>query len=119
VDIETGDADADNFIESFTGQLADDTAIGIAAAGNATIDVSFNTQEGDISSDQLQDANATSGDAVAGQVAGVVTSAGGSADLVLANTSEDVHAESGFSEFVNEVEEFVGQQVEGEEETGL
>ncbi len=68
--------------------------------------------DGDISSELAQDANAVSGDAVAGQVAGVVTSAGGSADLVLANTSEDVDGESGDASFDNDVEEFVGQQIE-------
>lgn len=57
-----------------------------------------------------QDASANSGDAVAGQVAGVVTSAGGSADLVLANTSEDVDGETGDADFFNETIEFVGQE---------
>ncbi|MEX0874896.1 MAG: hypothetical protein WD646_14495 [Actinomycetota bacterium] len=100
VDIETGDAFADNFGESFTGQLY--INLGGTPGGN--------DMEGDNSSELSQDAVATSGDAVGGQVAGIVTSAGGSADLVLANTSEDIDAESGVSEFVNEVEEFVGQQ---------
>jgi hypothetical protein len=119
VDIETGDAFAENFVDTFVGQFAVDTTL-IADAGFLAIavidDVAINEQDGDIASDVVQTANAASGDAVAGQVAGVVTSAGGSADLVLANTSEDIDAESGFSDFVNDVEEFVGQQVEGEED---
>ncbi len=105
VDVETGDALADNFVDHTVGQ----DAFGVEAA---------NFSDGEISSEIVQDASANSGDAVAGQVAGVVTSAGGSADLVLANTSEDVDAESGLSEFDNEVEEFVGQQIEGEVDPG-
>ncbi len=97
VDVETGDAFANNEVDYEVGQEND--------GGD-------NFDDGEISSELTQDANANSGDAVAGQVAGVVTSAGGSADLVLANTSEDVDAESGFSEFTNESEEFVGQQTD-------
>ncbi|MEX2537126.1 MAG: hypothetical protein WD646_00570, partial [Actinomycetota bacterium] len=78
VDIETGDAFAENDIEIEVGQET--------TGGD-------NFSDGEISSEVAQDASASSGDAVAGQVAGVVTSAGGSADLVLANTSEDVDAE--------------------------
>jgi hypothetical protein len=50
---------------------------------------------------------------VAGQVAGVVTSAGGSADLVLANTSEDSDAESGDGDFDNNDESFTGLNASG------
>ncbi|MEX0874893.1 MAG: hypothetical protein WD179_08035 [Actinomycetota bacterium] len=99
VDIETGLASADNFAGFNVAQESD-------GGGD-------NFSDGDISGEIAQDASATSGDAVAGQVAGVVTSAGGSADLVLANTSEDVDAESGDSFHFNEVDEFVGQQTEG------
>jgi len=97
VDVETGDAFAENEADYEVGQSSD--------GGD-------NFSDGEISSELAQDASANSGDAVAGQVAGVVTSAGGSADLVLANTSEDIDAESGFSEFQNDSEEFVGQQVD-------
>jgi hypothetical protein len=97
VDVETGDAYSENDAEYFVGQE------------NDTDD---NFSDGEIASELAQDASTNSGDAVAGQVAGVVTSAGGSADLVLANTSEDVDGETGFSEFVNESEEFVGQETE-------
>jgi hypothetical protein len=101
VDIETGLASADNFVGHTVAQESD-------GGGD-------NFSDGEIDSVIAQDASANSGDAVAGQVAGVVTSAGGSADLVLANTSEDVDAESGQSFFFNEIEEFVGQQIEGDE----
>jgi hypothetical protein len=96
VDVETGDAFVENFVEHDVGQEID--------TGDAD-----NFSDGEISSEIAQDASANSGDAVAGQVAGVVTSAGGSADLVLANTSEDVDGETGDSDFFNETVEFVGQ----------
>jgi hypothetical protein len=102
-DVETGDADADNFATPFVGQLYFNG--GLLNGGGE------NDMVGDISYELAQDASAASGDAVAGQVAGVVTSAGGSADLVLANTSEDVDAESGEAEFDNEDESFVGQEI--------
>jgi hypothetical protein len=60
-----------------------------------------NLQEGDNSGDTDQNANASTGDAVAGEVIGVVTSAGGSADVVLANSSLDSDAETGDSSFFN------------------
>jgi hypothetical protein len=94
-DVETGDAFATNLLDSFVGQTTENDQ---------------NESQGDIESEVAQDASANSGDAVAGQVAGVVTSAGGSADLVLANTTEDVDAETGTSDFFNETDEFVGQQ---------
>ncbi len=110
VDLETGDGDATNAFAAFVGQRDGFTNI-VAAdveAGTAT-----NVQDGDNSKELTQDAVASTGDAVGGQVAGVVTSAGGSADLVLANTSEDVDGESGDSSFHNSDDEFVGQSVGG------
>ncbi|MEX0874894.1 MAG: hypothetical protein WD179_08040, partial [Actinomycetota bacterium] len=64
VDIETGDATGSNEADSFTGQLADDILIGIAAGVNATVANSVNAQEGDNSSDVAQAADASSGDGV-------------------------------------------------------
>ncbi|MEX0875712.1 MAG: hypothetical protein WD179_12200 [Actinomycetota bacterium] len=101
VDVSTGDAYTENDAELEVGQEN-------LSGGDS------NWDDGEISADVAQDAASSSGDAVAGTVAGVVTSAGGSADLVLANTSEDVDAETGDSEFVNELEEFVGQQISGD-----
>ncbi len=114
VDITTGDADADNLLGSFTGQLAEGTETNIVAAVGGAIagttgDISFNTMQGDNSSDHVQDANAVSGDGVGGQVIGVVTSAGGSADVVAANTSEDVDIETGDADADNLLGSFTGQ----------
>ncbi len=101
VDVETGLASADNFIDSYVGQ-------------NTFNGGGDNFSDGEISSLVTQNSTASSGDAVAGQVAGVVTSAGGSADLVLANTSEDVDGETGDSFMFNATDEFVGQNAQGE-----
>jgi hypothetical protein len=112
VDLETGDGDASNDFAAFVGQNVGDATIG---GGAAAVDVdvltSVNAQDGDNEKELSQDAVASTGDAVGGQVAGVVTSAGGSADLVLANTSEDVDGDTGDSDFNNTDEEFVGQNV--------
>jgi len=54
-----------------------------------------------------QTADAASGDGVGGQVIGVVTSAGGSADLVLDNESSDAEVESGDGDFTNDSDAFV------------
>ncbi len=100
VDVETGLASSENFIDSFVGQSVD------SGTGD-------NFSDGEIESTLVQDSTAGSGDAVAGQVAGIVTSAGGTADLVLANTSEDADAETGDAFMFNDDLEFVGQQIEG------
>ena len=97
VDIETGDADASN--NAYVVAIQASYAYAYAGAlGDADVEI------GDASAAAAQSANAVSGDGVAGQVAGVVTSAGGSADLVLANTSEEVDVETGDAEFDNEAD---------------
>jgi hypothetical protein len=106
VDVETGDAASDNDFDAFVGLTAG-TGTFVGAA-DIVSDAAANLQEGDNAKDISQSADATSGDAVAGQVAGVVTSAGGSADLVLANTSVDSDAESGDGDFSNDDDSFTG-----------
>ena len=112
VEIETGDAESSNDFAAFVGMTN-----GSTTALNAADDILNNTAPnvfvGDNEKSLTQDATANSGDAVAGQVAGVVTSAGGSADLVLANTSEDADAESGDGEFQNSDESFTGLTASG------
>jgi len=111
VDVETGDADSSNDNDAFVGLTAGTgTLVGAADIFN---DASVNIQEGDNAGEVSQSADATSGDAVAGQVAGVVTTAGGSADLVLANTSEDSDAESGDGDFTNDGSSFTGLNAGG------
>ena len=51
--------------------------------------------DGDVEGNAGQSADAASGDGVGGQVIGVVTSAGGSADLVLDNESTDSDVDTG------------------------
>jgi hypothetical protein len=67
-----------------------------------------NTQEGDNTSRLTQNATSASGDAVAGEVIGVVTSSGGSADVVLANSSANSDAQSGDSRFANDDVSVIG-----------
>jgi hypothetical protein len=109
VDVETGETLAENDVAAFVGLTAGtDTNLGDVEADDIDNATATNVQEGDNDKSVSQSADASSGDAVGGQVAGVVTSAGGSADLVLANTSVDSDAESGESEFSNDDDSFTG-----------
>jgi len=96
-DVETGDALASNEATPTVGLLS--------VAQNAT---STTVQNGNNRDSADQSAEATSGDAIAGQVGGVVTSAGASASVVLANTSMDIDAETGQAIFDNSDTAFVG-----------
>jgi hypothetical protein len=111
VSVETGDADSANDFASFVGLTGGSTtALNAADILNGA---AANVLEGDNASEVIQSAEAASGDGVAGQVAGVVTSAGGSADLVLANTSVDADAETGDGDFANSNESFTGLNASG------
>jgi len=109
-DISTGDARTGNDFASFVG-LNQASATGIAAADILSGGAASNVQEGSNSKNLTQDASATSGDSVAGEVAGVVTSAGGSADLVLANTSTNSSTDTGDGRFFNTDSSFTGLNV--------
>jgi HAMP domain-containing protein len=111
IDAETGEAFAANEVAAFVGLTAgSDTAVTAADILNGA---AANVQDGDNAAESVQAAQAASGDSVGGQVAGVVTSAGGSADLVLANTSEDSDAETGDSDFENFDTSFTGLNASG------
>ena len=106
--VTTGDTTASNTSSAFVG-LNDGGALSIGAV---TADISGvtteNLQEGDNRKTLSQSADASSGDAVAGQVSGVVTSAGGSASVVVANTSTGIDATTGEAVFDNTDAAFVG-----------
>jgi hypothetical protein len=108
--VETGSADATNHAAEFVG--LNDSPTTTVGGGPLASDASGvnaeNLQEGDNHKTLSQTADATSGDAVAGQVAGVVTSAGGTASVVLDNTSTDIDAQSGKGHFDNTDAGFVG-----------
>jgi hypothetical protein len=108
--VTTGDATSDNSGAGFTGLL--DAASSSVQASGADVNNAFgtNVQSGDNTGTLNQTANAVSGDGVAGQVAGVVTSAGGSAAVTLANTSTNVDSTSGDSNFANSSSMFDGLQ---------
>jgi hypothetical protein len=108
VDIKTGDADANNDAAAFVGLNVSGSSTFVDASDVNLATGAINAQDGDNDGSFDQTANATSGDGVAGQVAGVVTSAGGSADLVLANHSSDSDAKTGDGEFSNTDQLFVG-----------
>ena len=101
-----GDPDAENLCR------ADVNAEVGGAPGTATSttgDHCINT--GDAEGAIGQAADAASGDGVGGQVIGVVTSAGGSADLVLDNESSDAEIDSGDGDFTNDGDAFVTSSV--------
>jgi hypothetical protein len=62
---------------------------------------SIRRKTGDANAKTTQSASAHSGDAIGGQVTGVVTAPGGNVDLVLANHSEDIQATTGDAESNN------------------
>src|SRR5207244_1915711 len=96
-----------NSANEFVGlNAATDTHVGAADVAN-TAPVT-NLQEGDNKYDLNQTVTATSGDGVGGEVIGVVTSAGGSASVVAANTSTNVDIQTGDARAFNDAAAFVG-----------
>src|SRR5687768_17415498 len=91
--------------------------VGLLAVGgafspaNGDIDSSdaTNVHEGDNDGDTTQDGDGQSGDAVVGQVAGVVSEGDASVDAT--NRSEDVDAESGDVSGVNDIASVVANVV--------
>jgi hypothetical protein len=110
VDISTGSARSFNDFAAFVG-LNSATNTDVVSADVLNSGPASNVQEGSNKKSLMQNASATSGDSVAGQVAGVVTSAGGSADLVLANTSSNSDTSSGDGRFSNSDSSFTGLSV--------
>jgi len=108
VSIKTGDASGSNDAATFTGLNASGTQTSVSASDLSLTTGAVNAQEGDNSSDISQSADASSGDGVGGEVIGVVTSAGGSADIVAANTSTDVDVKTGDADASNNAAAFVG-----------
>src|SRR5581483_6327977 len=96
-DIESGDARIANTASTFTGL-------------DASTATAANVQRGDNKSNISQDAETASGNVSDGQIIGVVTSSGGSADVVLANTSSFNDVESGRAKSTNDSNTFTGLQ---------
>jgi hypothetical protein len=113
--VTTGDALASNNVSSFVGLSFAPTltvTTGVLASDISGVHAD-NIQDGSNRKTLSQAADATSGDAVAGEVAGVVTSAGGSSSVVLANTSDNMDVKSGNALFDNTDNGFVGLTVLG------
>ena len=104
-----GDASASNSASGFVGLEAASETFSFADIENLSAD---NVHEGDNSASFDQTAEAAGGDGVGGMVTGVVTSAGGSADLVLANTGGD--AEAGSASMHNDSTTFTGLNAFGQ-----
>lgn len=102
VDARSGDASGANDVSAFVGQDAS-RGLGVSDLANVT---ARNIQEGDneFRSDQM--AQASSGDAVGGQVAGVVGD--GDVDAIFDNLSVDVDLRTGDADTENDGAAFVG-----------
>jgi hypothetical protein len=109
-DAQSGDADAENSSAAFVG-LAAGSSTAVGAADISLASGAANVQEGDNSGDVDQTQNATSGDALTGQIVAGITSAGGSADIVTANTTEDSSSTSGDADEQGSSALFVGLDV--------
>jgi hypothetical protein len=110
VDLSSGDADSDNNFAAFVG-LTSGSSTNLGAADDILNNTANNVQAGDNSSDILQNTDASSGDAVGGQIfGGTVT---GTVDAVLANTSEDTDADSGDADESSDIGQFTGLQASG------
>jgi len=122
VDVITGDANATNDANAFVGQDASgisnfDSATGCVVActvfGGATATVTAaNNQTGNNRGRLSQSASTTTGDGVAGQVIGAVTS-GGASSIDATNRSDNVSVTTGDGESVNSAISFVGQNLTG------
>jgi hypothetical protein len=108
VEVETGDATSENDFAAFVGLLAGtDTAV----ASDIDNESATNVQEGDNDVDLSQDSDASTGDAVGGQVFGAVAT--GASDVVLANTSEDADTTSGDADQSSDAAFFTGLAASG------
>lgn len=94
VDAESGDATAENSSAAFVGLIFGSNT-GISTADLSLASGAVNVQEGDNSGNVDQTQNATSGDAITGQIVAGTTS--GSADIAQANTTSDSSSTSGDS----------------------
>lgn len=113
--VETGESEANNAASEFVGlNFGSTLSVGQGVTADISSATAVNLQDGNNRKSVSQTADASSGDAVAGQVGGVVTSAGGSASVVLANTSTGIDAASGSTEFNNDEDAFVGLNVQGD-----
>jgi hypothetical protein len=109
----TGDALATNNVSAFVGLSFAPTltvTTGVIASDINGVNAD-NIQDGNNRKTLSQAAEATSGDAIAGEVSGVVTSAGATASVVLANTSTGMDVRSGDALFDNTDNGFVGLTV--------
>ena len=97
-----------NTAESADAFSSNDSRSFVGLHGEADDNTGSNIQDGNNRRTSSHSAEATTGDAIAGQVGGVVTAAGGASSVALDNTSEGIDAETGEAEFFNVDDLFVG-----------
>lgn len=85
-----------------------DAFVGLDAISALVAPTAFNLQEGDNKAVSSQSSSAVSGEPVAGQIVGVVTSAGDSSSVVLANASSNSDVESATARDAETLSEFIG-----------
>jgi len=85
-----------------------DAFVGLDAISSIVVPTAFNIQEGDNKSLSTQSSSAISGEPIAGQIIGVVTGAGGSSSVVLANASSNSDVESATARDAETLSEFIG-----------
>src|SRR5205085_1194614 len=112
--VETGDGHATNDQEAFVGlnrTFSGDVSLGAADFTDSCRSAGTGcnaAQDGDDLATMSQNASASTGDGVAGEVIGAVTSAGGSASIVAANHSTNSDVETGDGNASNDLTAFVG-----------
>jgi hypothetical protein len=106
--VDTGDAESSNDAGTFVGH--DGCPAGAPAATDITNVVACTVQEGGDRSNATQSANASSGDAVGGQVIAAVVSTDASADIVTDNTTASSDIDTGDALALNDLRAFVGQR---------
>src|SRR5581483_9692730 len=110
VDVQSGDARSDNSASAFTGlQEGEGTTFAVGAdVTNSCNGGCENLLDGNNTATLNQSAASKTGDGVGGQVIGAVTSAGGSASIVAANTSTNSDITTGDARSTNDFASFVG-----------
>jgi hypothetical protein len=106
--VDTGDSSGSNGAANVVGH--DGCPTGAPGTVDVTNVVACTVQEGGNRSNATQSANASSGDAVGGQVIGAVVSASASADIVATNTTADSDIQTGDALALNDLRAFVGQR---------
>lgn len=118
VDLESGDAEALDSALAETGTVIGGQAAGVSSAGLTSLDATNRTHDVAVESGEafarFDDAVALTGDGIAGELVGIVTGPVGRADVVLANTSEDLDVRTGDADALFEAFAETGDGIAGQ-----